>query len=116
MTDWLTSKWSKTEQLVDRVGVHGADRVEREAVLAHRLGRGRHVALADVQRGGDVGLARPSLGEHHENLLILGHRYAQSPFPLRHPELDARHGILCSPRAVPGPFTRGIGSVDWRYQ
>ena len=69
------------EQVVHDVGVHRADGVERQPVLADGLGPGGNVALAHVQCGGDVCLARPSLGEHHGDLLALGHGHRA---PLRH--------------------------------
>ena len=69
----------REEQVIDDVGVHGADGVERQAVLAQHPRAGRHVSLADVQCGGDAGLADPSLREQHEDPLVLRHRH-QAPF------------------------------------
>ena len=67
------------EHAVDRVGIHRAHGIERQAALAHHLGAGGDVALADVKRGRDVRLGGPSLGQHQENLLVLGHRH-RAPF------------------------------------
>ena len=67
--------------------------VERERVLSHDPCRRGHVALADVQRRRDLGLAHPSLRHREEDLLVLAHGH--QPLPLsRHPGLGARQRML----------------------
>lgn len=102
------------EHVIDRVGVHRAHGVERQAAFAHHLGAGGDVALADVKRGRDVRLGGPSLGQHQEDFLVLGHRH-RAPFHESEPRiglatwnsrLDGRRYQFILPR-VPSPLTGG---------
>ena len=67
------------ERVIHGRRVHRAHLVERERVLPHDPRGRRHVTLADVQGGGDLGLTHPSLRYREEDLLVLAHGHQPLP-------------------------------------
>ena len=98
---------------VDLGVAHRRDAVERQVVLADRPRARRHVALARMQRRGDLGLRDPSLREHQEDLLSLGHGH-QPLSVFAAPALRAPSRRILG--AVPCKPIRGTVRPDCRYQ
>ena len=81
----------RKERILDRCRIHAGDRIVGQVVFPDRLSRLQHAAPTDMQYGGNLVLAGPSLQRRQGDLLRLRYRHS---FPPEAPRIGRLRRIL----------------------